>query len=94
MPRPQTAGAGTAWAATDTTWQSIGARSVPLERNPVKVRKSAELETDFCRYRQSMIESCACSTQSGTLLGLMHRANGIGKIAPAFIVPFAVPPRR
>jgi len=41
-----------------------------------------------------MIEPCATSTRSGTLLELMYRANGIGKFAPAFIAPFAVPPRR
>ena len=41
-----------------------------------------------------MIEPCAGLAQFATLPELMHRANGIGKLVPAFIAPFAVPPRR
>ena len=47
MPRPQTAGAGTALAVTDTSRQSIGGRSVPPAVGAVN---PLELATDlsFC----------------------------------------------
>ena len=101
MPRPQTAGAGTALAVTDTAWQSIGGRSVPPWLSPVKARGAHEManKMTICganspRNGQSMIEPCAAVVQFATLRELMHRANGNGKLVPAFIAPFAVPPRR
>src|SRR5215471_3096362 len=92
MPRPQTAGAGTALTvATDTAWQSIGARSVPRVWDPVKARKGGQLETVFRQSGQSAGLSCATPAASGTLPGLMGRARSIGKVAPAIIAPFAAP---
>jgi hypothetical protein len=41
-----------------------------------------------------MIQPCAAAAQSGTLPELMRGANGIGKLIPAFIAPFAVPSSR
>jgi hypothetical protein len=91
MPRPQTTGAGTAWVATGTAWQSIGARSVPGVRNPVKPRKGGQLETLFRQFGQSAGVSCATRALSATLRELMGRARSIGKVAPAIIAPFAAP---
>jgi hypothetical protein len=86
---------------TDTVRQSIGGRSVPLGQSPVKARKGAQLETDLCRSGQSMIpiwtiddRACATPGLSATVVGLMHRADGIGKVNSAFIAPFAPPPAR
>lgn len=45
MPRPQTAGAGTALLAADTAWQSIGGRSVPL--SPVAVKQAVYWKLRF-----------------------------------------------
>jgi hypothetical protein len=99
MPRPHTTGAGTALAVADTAWQSIGAGSVPGAQNPVKARKSVQLETVFRQSGQSASEPCAIPAASGRLPELMERARTIGKVVSSNVVsttiaPFAAPPTR
>jgi hypothetical protein len=45
------------------------------------------------RIGQLVFQPCARFVHSGTLLEPMHRANGNGKLIPAFIAPFAPPTR-
>jgi hypothetical protein len=52
------------------------------------------LEKNSHRIGQPSIQPCAQPTRSATLPELMHGASGIGKVIPAFIAPFAVPPGR
>jgi len=45
------------------------------------------------RIGHLVFQPCARLVHSGTLLELMHRVNGNGKLISAFIAPFAPPTR-
>lgn len=97
MPRPRRGDTGTASVLTDTAWHSIGAGSVPVGPRGCQAteigKSSVNLGMNSGRIGHLVFQPCARLVHSGTLLELMHRVNGNGKLISAFIAPFAPPTR-
>jgi hypothetical protein len=55
---------------------------------------NCQFEDEIAPALNGWFWACAPAFDSATLREPMHHANGNGKLIPAFIAPFAVPPGR